>query len=228
MRNIIRAQMQLGECDISAIAFDCFSRDDILRLLRGLRHIYTTEPLREAVFAIHADVLPVRADGEEFVSADTGRPGMSQWRILVLGTLRQWPNADYDRVQEFANQHRLVRQMLGHSDWSDEDRYSLQALKDNLRLFTPEVLERSNAGVVKAGHVGSRSARPVATAYRKTCPQFRRALWAVSKAPRSSIRRITSKICGGFRSVIGILPIQGKKSLSKRRMIRFAWFGTQF
>ncbi|WPL14013.1 ISNCY family transposase [Thiorhodovibrio litoralis] len=152
MRDIIRAQMQLGECDIAAIEFDCFSRDDIPRLLRGLQHIYTTEALREEVFAILADVLPVRADGEEFVSADTGRPGMSQWRILVLGTLRLGLNADFDRAQELANQHRLVRQMLGHSDWADEYRYGLQTIKDNLRLFTPEVLERINAVVVKAGH----------------------------------------------------------------------------
>jgi len=152
MRDILRAQMQLGECDIAAIEFDCFSRDDIPRLLRGLQHIYTTEALRNEVFAILADVLPVRADGEEFVSAQTGRPGMSQWRILVLGTLRLGLNADYDRVQELANQHRLVRQMLGHSDWADEHRYSLQTLKDNLRLFTPELLARINAVVVKAGH----------------------------------------------------------------------------
>jgi hypothetical protein len=42
--------------------------------------------------------------------------------------------------------------MLGHSEWADAHRYSLQTLKDNLRLFTPEVLERINAVVVKAGH----------------------------------------------------------------------------
>ena len=83
MRDIIPAQRQLGERDITAIEFDSFSRDDIPRLLRGLQYIYTTEALREAVFAILADVLPVRADGEEFVSAQTGRPGLSQWRIPV-------------------------------------------------------------------------------------------------------------------------------------------------
>ena len=56
-------------------------------------------------------------------------------------TLRLGLNADYDRVQELANQHRLVRQMLGPNhtmgDWADTHRYSLQTLKDNLRLFTP-------------------------------------------------------------------------------------------
>ena len=42
--------------------------------------------------------------------------------------------------------------MLGHSDWSDETHWHVQTLKDNLRLFTPEVLERINQVVVDAGH----------------------------------------------------------------------------
>jgi hypothetical protein len=152
MRNVICAHLQLSERDIGAIDLDCFSRDDIPRLLKGLQHIYTTPALREAVFAILAEVRPMRADSGELVSAATGRPGMCQWQILVLGVLRLGLNADYDRIQELANQHRTVRQMLGHSDEADTHRYALQTLKDNLRLFTPEVLERISAVVVKAGH----------------------------------------------------------------------------
>ena len=152
MREIIKPQLQLGEQDIGAIVIDARSRDDIPRLLRGLQHIYTSPELREQVFAILAEVLPMRADGEGAVSPATGRPGMTQWSMLVLGTLRLGLNADYDRITELANQHRTVRQMLGHSDWSDETQWHVQTLKDNLRLFTPEVLERINQVVVEAGH----------------------------------------------------------------------------
>jgi len=77
---------------------------------------------------------------------------MEQWKILVLGALRQGLNADYDRIQELVNQHTTIRQMLGHGDWADETRYPLQTLKDNLRLFTPEILDRINQEVVRAGH----------------------------------------------------------------------------
>jgi hypothetical protein len=77
---------------------------------------------------------------------------MEQWKILVLGTLRLGLNADYDRIHELANQHTTIRQMLGHSDWADERRYSLQRLEENLRLFTPEILDRINQVVVRAGH----------------------------------------------------------------------------
>ena len=42
--------------------------------------------------------------------------------------------------------------MLGHGNGSDESRYELQTIKDNLRLFTPELLDRINREVVRAGH----------------------------------------------------------------------------
>ena len=155
MRRVINPQLQFGEQDISAIELAPKSRDDIPQILRGLQSIYMTPEIRERVFAILADVIPTRQgeDGAEGqANSDTGRPGMEQWKILVLGALRQGLNADYDRIQELANQQTTIRQMLGHGDWADETRYPLQTLKDNLRLFTPEILDRINQEVVRAGH----------------------------------------------------------------------------
>ena len=155
MRRVINPQLQFGEQDISAIELDAKSRDDIPQILRGLQYIYVTPEIRERVFAILADVIPTRPekDGTEGkADPEAGRPGMDQWKILVLGILRQGLNADYDRVQELANQHATIRQMLGHGDWADETRYALQTLKDNLRLFTAEILDRINQEVVRAGH----------------------------------------------------------------------------
>jgi IS5 family transposase len=155
MRRVVNPQLQFGEQDISAIELDPKSRDDIPQILRGLQYIYVTPEIRERVFAILADVVPMR-QGEDGAKgqadAETGRPGMEQWKILVLGALRQGLNADYDRIQELANRHTTIRQMLGHGDWADETRYPLQTLKDNLRLFTPEILDRINQEVVRAGH----------------------------------------------------------------------------
>ena len=133
MRNVINPQLMLDGVDIGAIYLDPKSRDDIPQLLRGLQHIYTEPELRERVFAILQEVLPERVRGEGKAGAGTGRPGMEQWRILVLGVVRLGLNADYDRIQELANQHSTLRQMLGHGDWSDKTQYKLQTLKDNLR-----------------------------------------------------------------------------------------------
>lgn len=151
MRQIIKPQLALGVVDIAAIQLDPLSRDDIPRLLRGLQYIYLNPKVREEVFTILREVVPRDAEGQP-VSVDTGRPGMSQWQILVLGVLRLGLNADYDRIQELANNHFTLRQMLGHSDFADDKSWGVQTLKDNLRLFTPEILERINAVVVTAGH----------------------------------------------------------------------------
>ena len=154
MRQVIVPQMKLGEQAIADIKLDPKSRDDIPQILRGLQHLYTTPELREPIFAILEKVLPARQIEGKTVKAhpSNGRPGMTQWQILVLGVLRLGLNADYDRIQELANQHVSLRQMLGHGDWADKKHYNLQTIKDNLRLFTPEILDRLNQVVVQAGH----------------------------------------------------------------------------
>ena len=203
MRQVIDPQLQFGEQDIAAIERDFKSRDDIPRILRGLQSIDTTPEVREQVFAILAEVLPDRVDAEGKVSADTGRPGMAQWKILVLGALRLGPNADHDRVQELANQHGTLRQMLGHGDWADERRYSLQALKENLRLFTPEILGRINQVVVRAGTGWSKKARtrgstsavtPSSSRPTGTIPPTSICCWMRCARPSRSVRR-----CAGTR-----------------------------
>jgi hypothetical protein len=154
MRKVIVPQMKLGELAIAEIKLDPKSRDDIPQILRGLQHLYITPELRGPIFAILEEVLPERQIEGKTVKADpnNGRPGMTQWQILVLGVLRLGLNTDYDRIQELANEHKTLRQMLGHSDWADEKYYNLQTLKDNLRLFTPEILDRINRVIVQAGH----------------------------------------------------------------------------
>lgn len=153
MRIVMKPQIQMGETDIAAIKLNPKSRDDIPQLLRGLQHIYVTPDLREKVFTILQELRPERANGTGKVSAQIGRPGMSQWKILVLGVLRLGLNTDYDRIVELANEHSTLREFLGHSKWDREEQYELQTVKDNLQLFTPELLRRIDEEVVKAGHM---------------------------------------------------------------------------
>ncbi|SDX94331.1 hypothetical protein SAMN05421881_101316 [Nitrosomonas halophila] len=130
MRVVQNAQMKLGEVDISEIKFDLRSRDDIPKILRGLQHLYINVPLREAVFALlESDIAPE-------VNKRNGRPGMTLWNILVCGVLRLDLNIDYDRLYELVNQHRTLRQMLGHSLY-DEKAYAYQTLVDNVGRRSP-------------------------------------------------------------------------------------------
>jgi hypothetical protein len=71
--------------------------------------------------------------------------------IFVLGVLRVSLNWDYDRLAEMAAKHSDIRQMLGYG-FFDAHSYSLQTLKDNVKLLTPELIYELNTEIVKAGH----------------------------------------------------------------------------
>ena len=81
MRNIISSQLEFGQVDIANIVIDVTSRDDIPLILLGLQHIYTTEPLKEAVFKILQEVIPYKT------------PPMSTYLSPVKFNIRRqkWP-----------------------------------------------------------------------------------------------------------------------------------------
>lgn len=146
MRKVQQQQMKLGEVAVSKIALDTRSRDEIPKLLMGLQHIYCTPEIREEVFAILEDIIPGKTN------KNNGRLGMDLWNILVLGTIRLNCDWDYDKLREMADNHRTLRQMLGHGIDEGDKRYPLQTLKDNVSLLTPAVLDRINQVVVESGH----------------------------------------------------------------------------
>ncbi len=146
MRKVIDIQMKFGEVDISKIEFDLRSRDEIPKLLTGLQEIYCNRKVRDKVFTVLRNLIP------EDIDQNNGRRGMDLWKILVLGTLRLCCNWDYDKLMDIANNHKTLRQMLGHGSLYDDYCYPLQTLKDNLSLFTPEVLDRINQIVLQHGH----------------------------------------------------------------------------
>lgn len=146
MRKVIEKQLKIGQLDISKIQIDLNSRDEIPQLLLGLQAIYSDRRIRDEVFSILERIVPKNVD------SDNGRPGMDLWKILVLGTLRLNCNWDYDKLHNIANEHKTVREFLGHSIFEFDQSYALQTLKDNVSLLTPEVLDEISTVVVSAGH----------------------------------------------------------------------------
>jgi IS5 family transposase len=134
MRKILREQMQMGQIDIKDIVIELDNRDEIPQLLRGLQHLYANETTRHEIFKLLLKMVPKHID------INNGRTGMDLWKILVLGTLRLRCRWDYDKLQEIANNHHTLRQMLGHGIVDFTFRYARQTLNDNLRWFTPEIL----------------------------------------------------------------------------------------
>ena len=144
MRKILREQMQMGQIDIKDIVIELDNRDEIPQLLRGLQHLYANESTRNDIFKLLLKIVPKHID------INNGRAGMDLWKILVLGTLRLRCRWDYDKLQEIANNHHTLRQMLGHGMLDFSGRYARQTLNDNLRWFTPEILgEISRIAVIE-------------------------------------------------------------------------------
>ena len=138
--------MKFGQIDIPDIPIDLQSRDEIPQLLLGLQAIYRDQKVRKNIFSILSDIIPVGVDTKN------GRPGMDLWKILVLGTLRLNSNLDYDKTHEMANNHNILREFMGHTIYDFDQRYSLQTIKDNISLLTPEILDLINQAVVAKGH----------------------------------------------------------------------------
>jgi len=136
----------MGEMDIATVPIELDNRDEVPQLLRGLQHLYAAPALRRRIFDILLGLVPPE------IQIDNGRRGMDLWKIFVLGTLRLICNWDYDKLQEIANNHVTLRRILGHGLFDMDVRYPRQTLCDNIRWFTPEILDRINKVVVEAGH----------------------------------------------------------------------------
>ncbi|MBU0463526.1 MAG: ISNCY family transposase [Proteobacteria bacterium] len=146
MRKIIEPQLEFGQVPISEIKISLKSRDEIPKILIGLQALFCNHESRIKIFQLLEKLLPPN------VNRKNGRKGMHLWRILVLGMIRLGCDWDYDKLLDIANNHKTLRLMLGHGGFSDEYAYKLQTLKDNVSLFTPEILDEINHIAVEYGH----------------------------------------------------------------------------
>ena len=106
-------QMELGEFASEDICINPGSRDDVPKILRGIRSLVSNREFRVGPERLsEADFLPGSYSGQ-------GRPGMDLWRIFVLGVLEQGLGCDFDRLMHHANHDTLVREFLGHAEFID-------------------------------------------------------------------------------------------------------------
>ena len=109
-----------------------------------------TRETREKLFSLLEEhILPG-------TNRNVGRPGMELWRILVMGVLKQGLGCDFDRLHELVNQHRTVREFLGHGAFSQDDTYEFQTIIDNVYLLTPELLSKIGQ-LVSSSTVGNQN-----------------------------------------------------------------------
>ena len=146
MRKRFEVQLVLGRTPIEKVILPLKSRDELPPMLAGLQWIYLTPEVNEPIF----ELLEAKVTGGKKA---TGRPGLDLWHILVLGVVRLGLDCDYDRLEDLANHHSLLRQILGLNPVlsAAEKPFHYKTLSDNVCLVDEPLLQQINALVAQAG-----------------------------------------------------------------------------
>lgn len=146
MRQGFDAQMRLDCSSVQNVQLNLDCRDEIVPILAALKHIYSRPEVRN-------DILDAIAEDVNGTSnANRGRKGMDYWQILVLAAVRLGCNLDYDKLQDLAEQHRVLRQIMGIGDWDQQTTFDWRRIRDNITQVRPGTIERINHLIVAEGH----------------------------------------------------------------------------
>ena len=140
-------QQRLDCLPISAVKLNLNCRDEIIPILRALQHVYGDASLRQELLSL------VGKDVNKTSSRKRGRRGMNYWEITVLAAARLGCNLDYDKLQDLAENHRSLRQIMGIGAWQAEEvDFDWRRIEDNLIKLRPETLKKISELIVRAGH----------------------------------------------------------------------------
>lgn len=149
MRQRFEQQMNLRTVAIAGVRFPLKSRDELPPVLKALQYIFVTPALNEKVFSLLEKKIVA---GKK----KTGRPGMDLWHILVLAVVRHTLSTNWDRLEDNANHHELIRKIMGvHATAfleGDKIEFGYQTILDNVSQLDESLLEEVNQLVVEAGH----------------------------------------------------------------------------
>ncbi|MCH7689381.1 MAG: ISNCY family transposase [Planctomycetes bacterium] len=135
MRKAFSPQQRLDCHAVAEVKLNFNCRDEIIPILAGLQHIYSQPQLRDRILAL------VAQDVNEKSRSDRGRKGLDYWHIIVLAAVRLGCNLDYDKLQDLAEQHRAMRQIMEIGDWQEHIDFNWRRIRDNICLLKPGTIE---------------------------------------------------------------------------------------
>lgn len=184
MRKDFDRQHRLDCQPVLNVRLNLNCRDEIVPILKALQHIYSQPKLRDGILRA------VARDVNRTSSRKRGRQGMDYWQILVLAAVRLGCNLDYDKLQDLAEQHRALRQIMGIGDWDEQTTFDWRRIQDNITHIRPETIERINHLIVAEGQ--------------KLVPEAARAVRADSFVAETNIHYPTEStlIRDGLRKII--------------------------
>ena len=135
MRKPFSDQTRLDCHTIPNVELNVNCRDEIVPVLAGLQHVYSRPELRDKILGL------VAHDVNENTQSDCGREGLDYWHITVLAGVRLGCNLDFDKLQDLAEQHRAMRQIMGIGDWQECIDFSWRRIRDNISLLKAKTIE---------------------------------------------------------------------------------------
>jgi len=142
----LHTQQRIDSVPLMNVHLNSRSRDETVKLIRGLQGVYADATVRQQVLDLIAqDVL-------QGARRDIGRPGMDLWSVFVLLAAREALRLDYDRLEDLAEHHTLIRAAMGLGDWQAEYHFDWTRIWRNVRKVRPETLVEISRRVVQLGH----------------------------------------------------------------------------
>lgn len=146
MRQAYNARPTLDCTPVLEVELNTSCRDEIIPILKALQHLYGNAVLLRNILAL------VGKDVNRSTSRKKGRRGLDYWQIVVLAAVRLGCNLDYDKLQDLAEQHRTLRQLMGIGNWDEHVRFDWRQIRDNICRLRPETIKKINNAIVGAGH----------------------------------------------------------------------------
>lgn len=146
MRKAYSTQQRFDCETVEDVRLNLNCRDEIIPILRALQQVYSQPQLRDEILDL------VAQDVNNGSRTDRGREGLDYWQILVLASVRLGCNLDYDKLQDLAEQHRALRQIMGIGDWDEDINFSWRRIRDNVSLVKWETIEKISHLIVSEGH----------------------------------------------------------------------------
>jgi len=146
MRKPFSSQTRFDCQTVPNVKLNLHCRDEIVPVLYALQHVYRQPRLRDEILNL------VEQDVNEHSRNDCGREGLDYWHIVVLSAVRLGCNVDYDKLQDLAEQHRALRQIMGIGDWQEAIDFNWRRLRDNICLLKPETIEAISHRIVEEAY----------------------------------------------------------------------------
>jgi hypothetical protein len=146
MRIGFARQARLDCTPIGAVELNLECRHELIPLLRALQYVYSCEKVRTRILDL------IGQDLNRDSRPDCGREGFNYWQVVVLAAVRLGCNLDYDQLQDLAEQHRALRQIMGVGDWDDATSFNWRRIRDNVCQLKPSTIDAISDVLVGQGH----------------------------------------------------------------------------